>query len=136
MKETFFNGTISKSVAEQQLRPQTNLLYEAEKDLVLLILKYGLYEITTGINEEDNIPIKQRIDQYVVNDLYNDGIVLQNPVLRKVYNHYGEIGKTPQRPSTPTMPTATKPKPHTIIGIIRGFRNQSSAAPSMKTTTA
>lgn len=79
--------------AEQQLRPQTNLLYEAEKDLVLLILKYGLYEITTGINEEDNIPIKQRIDQYVVNDLYNDGIVLQNPVLRKVYNHYGEIAE-------------------------------------------
>lgn len=79
--------------AEQQLRPQTNLLYEAEKDLVLLIIKYGLYEITTDINKEDNTPIKQRIDQYIVNDLYQDGIVLQNPVLRKVYDHYGEIAE-------------------------------------------
>lgn len=79
--------------AEQQLRPQTNLLYEAEKDLVLLLLKYGLYEITTDRNVEDGIVTKQRIDQYIVNDLYNDGIVLQDNTLRKVYEHYGRIAE-------------------------------------------
>ncbi|MCQ2277207.1 MAG: DNA primase [Bacteroidales bacterium] len=79
--------------AEQQLRPQTNLLYEAEKDLVLLLLKYGLYEITTDRNVEEGIVTKQRIDQYIVNDLYNDGIVLQDNTLRKVYEHYGRIAE-------------------------------------------
>ncbi len=79
--------------AEQQMRPQVNLLYEAEKNLLMLLLKYGLYEITVEVNSEDGTITKQRVDQYVVNELYNDGIVLQNEVLRKVYNHYTEVAE-------------------------------------------
>lgn len=42
---------------------------------------------------EEGIVTKQRIDQYIVNDLYNDGIVLQDNTLRKVYEHYGRIAE-------------------------------------------
>lgn len=79
--------------AEQQMRPQVNLLYEAEKNLVMLLLRHGLYEITVEVNPEDGTAARQRIDQYVFNELYNEGIVLQNEVLRKVYNHYAEMAE-------------------------------------------
>lgn len=68
-----------------------DLLYEAEKNVILLLLKYGLYEINvTNPNCENGIE-KKRIDQFVVDELFNEGIVLQNPVLNKIYTHYAEV---------------------------------------------
>ncbi len=78
---------------EQQLKPQTDLLYEAEKDLVLLMIKYGLYEISVAEAGGESGFVRQRIDQYVVNELFNDCIVLQNPLLRKIYEHYESVAE-------------------------------------------
>lgn len=74
----------------EQLKPQVDLLYEAEKNLLILLLKYGFYEIVVkDPNAEDGVAPK-RVDQYIYDELYNDGLVLQNPLLRKIYDHYAE----------------------------------------------
>ena len=74
----------------EQIKPQVDLLYEAEKNLLILLLKYGFYEIVVkDPNAEDGVAPK-RVDQYIYDELYNDGLVLQNPLLRKIYDHYAE----------------------------------------------
>ncbi len=70
----------------------TDLLYEAEKNLVILLMKYGLFEITVE-NAENGESSPIRVDQYIFNELYHDGIVLQNPQLLKMYEHYAEVAE-------------------------------------------
>ena len=85
--------------AEQQLRPQTNLRREAEKELIVLLYKYGLYEIAVEDNNEVGYT-KQRVDQFVFNDLYDDGIAIQDPTLHKLYENYAERAAVLQDPVT------------------------------------
>lgn len=85
--------------AEQQLRPQTNLRREAEKELIVLLYKYGLYEIAVEDNNDVGYT-KQRVDQFVFNDLYNDGIAIQDPTLHKLYENYAERAAVLQDPVT------------------------------------
>ncbi len=67
-----------------------DLLAEAEKNVLLLLIKHGLYEINVKDDETgENRPM--RIDQYVFDNLYADGIVLRHPLYRKMYGHYAEI---------------------------------------------
>lgn len=67
-----------------------DLLGEAEKNVLLLLIKHGLYEINVKDNGTgESRPM--RIDQYVFDDLYADGIVLRHPLYRKMYEHYAEI---------------------------------------------
>lgn len=74
---------------EQQLRPQTNLRLEAEKNLIKLLYKYGFYEILVEDNNDDGFT-KQRVDQFVFNELHHDEITIQDPKLRKIYENYAE----------------------------------------------
>ena len=69
-----------------------DLLYEAEKSVVVLLIKYGLFEINME-NPENEETQSIRVDQYVFNELYNDGIVLRNPLLLKMYEHYAEVAE-------------------------------------------
>ena len=85
--------------AEQQLRPQANLRREAEKELIVMLYKYGLYEIAVEDNNEVGYT-KQRVDQFVFNDLYNDGIAIQDPTLHKLYENYAERAAVLQDPVT------------------------------------
>ena len=85
--------------AEQQLRPQTNLRREAEKELIVLLYKYGLYEIAVEDNNDVGYT-KQRVDQFVFNDLYDDGIAIQDPTLHKLYENYAERAAVLQDPVT------------------------------------
>ena len=75
-------------------RPAKNadLLYEAEKNLIILLLKFGLYEIFVE-DPENGEPIPVRVDQYVFDELYNDGIILHDPNLLKMYEHYAEVAE-------------------------------------------
>ncbi len=73
-------------------KEQVNLLYEAEKNIVILLIKYGLYEIFVKSDDEEEVT-QQRVDQYVVNELYREGIVLQDPLLQKIYNHYLQVAE-------------------------------------------
>ena len=85
--------------AEQQLRPQTNLRREAEKELIVMLYKYGLYEIAVEDNNDVGYT-KQRVDQFVFNDLYDDGIAIQDPTLHKLYENYAERAAVLQDPVT------------------------------------
>ena len=85
--------------AEQQLRPQTNLRREAEKELIVMLYKYGLYEIAVEADNENGYA-KQRVDEFVFNDLYNDGIAIQDPTLHKLYENYAERAAVLQDPVT------------------------------------
>ena len=78
---------------DQQLKPQANLRYEAEKNLLILLLKYGFFEILVENPGTEDGAAPKRVDQYIFDELYNDGIVLQDPLLRKIYDHYGEMAE-------------------------------------------
>lgn len=83
---------ISNEKSEQPFKQQRNLLYEAEKDIIVMLLKYGLYEISTEDSDTGEV-VKIRVDQYIVNELYRDGIILQHPVLQKIYDHYARVAE-------------------------------------------
>ena len=85
--------------AEQQLRPQANLRREAEKELIVMLYKYGLYEIAVEADNENGYA-KQRVDEFVFNDLYNDGIAIQDPILHKLFENYAERAAVLQDPIT------------------------------------
>ncbi|MBO4382190.1 MAG: DNA primase [Bacteroidales bacterium] len=84
---------------EQQLRPQANLRREAEKELIVMLYKYGLYEIAVEADNEKGYS-KQRVDEFVFNDLYNDGIAIQDPILHKLFENYAERAAVLQDPIT------------------------------------
>ncbi len=67
-----------------------DLLGEAEKNMLLLLLKHGLYEINVKDDETGECH-PMRIDQYVYNTFHADDIELRNPLYRNMYDHYFEI---------------------------------------------
>ena len=69
-----------------------DLLYEAEKNLILLLIKYGLFEINVEDSETGD-PMPMRVDQYVFDELFKDGIRLKDPLLLRIYEHYAEVAE-------------------------------------------
>ena len=69
--------------------PQIDLLYEAEKELVLLVLNYGNYIIYEAGTDE-TAPEGLRVDQYVCNEMIKEDIRFQNPLLERIFNLYTE----------------------------------------------
>ena len=70
------------------LTPQTDLLYEAEKELVLLVLNYGNYLIYE--EGDENRTDGLRIDQYVCNEMMKEDIRFHYPLLEKIFNMYAQ----------------------------------------------
>ena len=62
-----------------------NKLYESEKNLLLLLLQHGCYEIYI---EQDGEKQPVRIDQYICDELFNDQITLKSPVLARTFDSY------------------------------------------------
>ena len=69
--------------------PQIDLLYEAEKELILLVLNYGNYIIYKAGTDE-TAPEGLRVDQYVCNEMMKEDIRFQNPLLERIFNLYTE----------------------------------------------
>ena len=67
------------------LTQQTDLLYEAEKDLVLLVLNYGNYVI---YEEDAERSSGLRVDQYVCNEMMKEDIRFHYELLEKIFNMY------------------------------------------------
>lgn len=82
------------TITAERPTPATDLMYEAEKNLIILLLKYGLYEITIEKDTQDDTSEKTRIDQYIYNELNNEDIVPQYPLLHKIYDLYPTIAAT------------------------------------------
>jgi DNA primase len=72
----------------QDIAPQTDLLYEAEKDLVLLALNYGNYIIYE--EGEESQSDKLRVDQYICNEMMKEDIRFHSPLLEKIFNMYAQ----------------------------------------------
>ena len=69
------------------LTQQTDLLYEAEKDLVLLVLNYGNYVIYEAGEEKSS---GLRVDQYVCNEMMKEDIRFHYELLEKIFNMYAD----------------------------------------------
>ena len=70
------------------LSQQTDLLYEAEKDLILLMLNYGNYVIYEMNTDEEPNTNGLRVDQYVCNEMAKEDIRFHYPLLEKIFNQY------------------------------------------------
>jgi len=72
-----------------------NRLLEIEKNIILLILKYGMFEVDiqefTVEGESYFRPI--RIDQYIFDEFHYQQIQFSNPLFQKIYYKYSEIAK-------------------------------------------
>ncbi|MBO7491506.1 MAG: DNA primase [Bacteroidales bacterium] len=69
----------------KQEEPRGDKLYESEKNLLVLMLQYGYYEIFKE-QEGEKVPI--RIDQYICDELFNDNIILKSPVVARTFDAY------------------------------------------------
>lgn len=67
------------------LAQQTDLLFEAEKDLVLLMLSYGNFLIYEAGDEESS---GVRIDQYICNEMQKEDIRLHYKLLQEIFDKY------------------------------------------------
>lgn len=85
------NPPVEKQQPERAAQ-SSDLLLEAEKGIVILLIKYGLFEINVE-DTETNEPQPIRVDQYIFDELFQDGIILRNPMLLKIYEHYAEVAE-------------------------------------------
>lgn len=69
---------------------QTDLLYEAEKDLILLMLNYGNYVIYEAGQSGEEQAKELRVDQYVCDEMLKEDIRFHYPLLEKIFNQYVE----------------------------------------------
>ena len=73
-----------------ELSQQTDLLYEAEKDLLLLMLNYGNYVVYEMGQDQKNNSDGLRVDQYVCNEMMKEDIRFHYPLLEKIFNKYAD----------------------------------------------
>ncbi|MDR0206520.1 MAG: DNA primase [Bacteroidales bacterium] len=81
---------------KQQKIESDNCLEEVEKNIILLIIKYGMYEIDVQEITENGDPIyiKTRIDQYIFDEFHRQQIQFSNSLFQKIYYKYLEIVQT------------------------------------------
>ena len=72
---------------------ENEALYQIEKKIILLILKYGAYEIDAEFTDEDGEiqcqPI--RLDQYIFNEFSEEKFSFKDPLFQKIYEEYAFI---------------------------------------------
>ena len=84
---------IVEPLPKQQKFDTNNRLFEMEKNIILLILKYGMFEVDVQEFTEEGEPyfIPTRIDQYIFNEFHHQQIQFANPLFQKIYVEYSEI---------------------------------------------
>jgi DNA primase len=72
-----------------------NRLVEVEKNIILLILKYGMFEVDIQEFGEDGVLyfVPTRIDQYIFDEFHHQQIKFSNPLFQKIYYEYAEIAQ-------------------------------------------
>ena len=86
---------ISVALPKQQKLETNNRLEEAERNIILLILKYGMYEIDIEEDEDNNekYRTKIRIDQYIYNEINRQKVRFSNSLIESIYFEYLELVK-------------------------------------------
>jgi DNA primase len=72
---------------------RSNPLDLVEKNIILLILKHGMYEIDVEEVNDEGVPFltKLRIDQYIFNEFEKEEIRFKSPLFQKIYEAYAVI---------------------------------------------
>jgi DNA primase len=69
-----------------------NAIDMVEENIILLILKYGMFEIDVeNSKSEYTYYEKIRIDQYIFDEFHDQKIHFQNPLFQKIYEEYAAI---------------------------------------------
>lgn len=81
----------SSNVSIQSEKDQA--LSNVEQSIILLILKYGSFEIDIEEQDENNQihPKKIRLDQHIFNEFSDEMICFQQPLFQKIYEEYAII---------------------------------------------
>ncbi|MCL2246071.1 MAG: DNA primase [Lentimicrobiaceae bacterium] len=89
---------IAEPLPRQPKLESANRLIEVEKNIILLILKHGMFEVDVQEFAEDGAPFftPTRIDQYIFNEFHHQQIKFSNPLFQKIYYEYSEIAKIAQ----------------------------------------
>ena len=76
-------------------KPEADTIENIEFNVVKLILKYGLYEITVEHTGKDggSIFTPMRIDQYIFNEFASEEIRFKNPIYQTFYEEYARIAE-------------------------------------------
>jgi DNA primase len=83
-------------IAPRQLKLEgDNRLHEVEKNIILLILKYGMFEVDVQeITENgDLFYSKCRIDQYIFDEFHHQQIQFSQPLFQNIYFEYSDIAR-------------------------------------------
>lgn len=72
---------------------RSNPLDSVEKNIILLILKHGMFEIDVEEFDDDGAVFltKIRIDQYIFNEFEKEEIHFKSPLFQKIYDEYALI---------------------------------------------
>lgn len=73
-----------------ELSQQTDLLYEAEKDLILLMLQYGNLMVYEAADGEQGESQELRVDQFVCNEMQKENIRFHYSLLERIFDKYVE----------------------------------------------
>lgn len=84
-----------KPVSVQRPKPEADTIESIEFNVVKLILKYGLYEITVEVTNKDGGSSYQpmRIDQHIFNEFASEEIRFHNPLYQTFYEEYARIAE-------------------------------------------
>ena len=84
-----------KPVVPQRPKPEADTIESIEFNVVKLILKYGLYEITVEVTNKDGGSTFQpmRIDQHIFNEFASEEIRFHNPLYQTFYEEYARIAE-------------------------------------------
>ncbi|MDL2297086.1 toprim domain-containing protein, partial [Bacteroidales bacterium OttesenSCG-928-E04] len=82
-------GTVIPKKQTAKIEP----LEIVEQKILILILKYGLYEIDLEIEDEngEQLFVKKRIDQYVFDEFHDEEIFFSKKLHQEIYESYAEI---------------------------------------------
>ncbi len=85
--------TEEKVSGNENIFDENEALYQIEKKIILLILKYGAYEIDVELAGEEgqNHSQKIRLDQYIFNEFSEEEISFKNPLFQNIYENYAVI---------------------------------------------
>jgi len=73
-----------------ELSQQTDLLYEAEKDLILMMLQYGNLMVYEAADGEQGESQELRVDQFVCNEMQKENIRFHYSLLESIFDKYVE----------------------------------------------
>lgn len=80
---------------EEPSHLQTSI-YSIEEQIVIMLMKYGMYQIFVEKTDARQQPICEaiRIDQFIFNDFSEETILFNEPLFQAIYEEYAKIAQT------------------------------------------